>query len=79
MSSACAYHWFVVHRVPSVYCTYVLHLYCQAGLKAPLLQFTPAQLAPIRQVKLAMQAAAATAPRNDHCETCKVGTAMNQS
>jgi hypothetical protein len=44
----------------------------QAGLKAPLLQLTPAQLAPVRQIKLAMQAAGASAPRNDHCETCKV-------
>lgn len=49
-----------------------LCLYCQAGMKAPLLQLTPAQLAPIKQIKLAMQAA----PRNDHCETCKVGQTL---
>lgn len=49
----------------------------QAERGAPLLQLSPAHLEPVRQIKQAIQAAAAAAPRisvgNDHCETCKVG------
>jgi saposin len=44
----------------------------QAERGAPLLQLSPAHLEPVRQIKQAIQAAAAAAPRNDHCETCKV-------
>lgn len=45
----------------------------QSERNAPLLQLSAADLAPISQLKQAMQAAAAASPHsNDHCETCKV-------
>lgn len=42
----------------------------QAKRGVPLLQLSPEQLAPVKQIKAALQASAA--PRNDQCETCKV-------
>jgi len=57
-----------------VLCCAVLCCVAQAERGTPLLQLSAAQLAPISQLKQAMQAAAAAAPRNDHCETCKVSS-----
>lgn len=42
----------------------------QAKRGVPLLQLSPQQLAPVKQIQAALQASAA--PRNDQCETCKV-------
>jgi hypothetical protein len=42
----------------------------EAKRGVPLLQLSPEQLAPVKQIKAALQASAA--PRNDQCETCKV-------
>lgn len=53
-----------------VLCRVALCVPLQAKRGVPLLQLSPEQLAPVKQIQAALQASAA--PRNDQCETCKV-------